>query len=186
MKLAAVILAAGQSKRFGKGNKLLYEIDGTSLVHRVLQAFEEVGLVETLVVLGHEARAISEALVDKNVKTVTNPEFEEGMGSSLAVGTRALEGLNLDGVLVCVGDLPDLKSTHVAMVIERFEEAFAEAIVVPRFQGTRGHPVCFPARCLPELAQLSGDQGARKLIAKEKVVFLEMPDVACIRDMDNL
>lgn len=188
MRLGAVVLAAGKSTRFGKDNKLLHLVDGEPLLHRVVRAFLDVGLVELIVVLGHEARVVQESLSRFDLRTVVNPNFEEGMGSSLSFGVKALPKKNLDGVFVCLGDLPELKSSHVEMVRDAFIAARSEQIVVPRVSGKRGHPVCFPHWCFDRLEELSGDKGARGVIESEgaRVMTLEMSDDAVVRDMDTL
>ncbi|MDQ8199092.1 nucleotidyltransferase family protein [Pelagicoccus enzymogenes] len=187
MRLGAVVLAAGQSRRFGVANKLLHVVDGEPLLARVLAAFEGLDLAEVVVVTGYQANRIEPLLEGRKLRSVFNASFEEGMGSSLACGVRSLEDAGLDGLLLSLGDLPRLKRQHVARVIQAFQRKGGEAIVQPRFQGVRGHPVCFPKRCLESLKALSGDQGAREVLATEgdSVVFLDMDDDACVRDMDT-
>lgn len=186
MRLGAVILAAGQSKRFGKENKLLHAVDGEILLHRVLRAFAAARLEKLVVVLGHEAEAVGEALAEWEVQTVFNAKFTEGMGGSLACGVRGLAAECLDGLLLCVGDLPGLRAGDVERVRDAFVAEAGRSVVVPCFAGRNGHPVCFPNRLFEALGDLRGDEGARKIIAGEgdKVRRLEMPDAACIQDLD--
>jgi len=186
--LVAIVLAAGESKRFGASNKLLHRVDGVPLVNRVLAALSGRLISETIVVLGHESEQVAEVLVGENLRIVRNPDFHLGMGSSLRCAVSALKRPFPGGVLVCLADLPDLSRAHVRAVVERFWEASGDSIVVPVYEGKRGHPVCFPRQLLPELEELSGDEGARKIIEsrKETVVFLNFDDDACIRDMDSI
>lgn len=186
-RLGVVLLAAGESKRFGKENKLLYQIDGDSLLRRSLDAMLSVAPDDFVVVVGHQAEEIESLVRDRPVRCIRNARYREGMGTSLACGAAALNAQALDGVLVCLGDLPSLEARHAAAIVSRFVEIEADKIVVPRFRGKRGHPVCFPIRMVAELGKLSGDSGARDLILRNPrfVEFLEMPDDGCIRDLDK-
>lgn len=187
-RLSAVVLAAGQSKRFGLENKLLHEVDGVPLLRRVLRCFEEVGLKEVWVVLGYESEEVSRVLIGTAAKTVVNSRFEEGMGTSLACGVGALGTEDIEGFLLCLGDLPHLTGRHVEKVVEAFCSEGGHKIIVPVFEDTRGHPVCLPARYRTDLARLSGDEGAKRLIERNSSVvrFLPMPDSGCIQDLDSL
>ncbi len=187
MRYGAVVLAAGKSERFGRENKLLHEIDGAPLLRRVVLAFVAAGISEIVVVLGYEADAVKRCLDGLSVGTVRNADYEEGMGVSLACGASVLDQASLDGVFLCVGDLPYLSDFHIDVVRHAFEDSAGSACVVPGYQGIRGHPVCLPASYLPELKKLSGDEGARRLFSKgdSRVLFVELPDDGCIRDMDS-
>lgn len=188
MRLGAIILAAGSSKRFGRTNKLLHRINGVPLLVKVLGGFERLELDELLVVTGHQSQLVENILGGVKVRTVFNPEYELGMGTSLACGVRSLRSARLDGLLVCLGDLPGLREEHVVQVINAFREAKGTAIVQPCFSGKRGHPVCFPNRYFEQLEKLTDDQGARDILAAEHegLVFVEMEDDGCIKDLDTI
>jgi len=187
LRLAALVLAAGESKRFGEENKLLFEVSGKALLRIVVDALVELEWSELMVVLGHEAEAVEKILAGSGARCLRNPRYREGMGSTLGFGIRNLDTRAIDGVLVSLGDLPRLKNRHVTAVIEAFESCGGDRVVIPTFQGRRGHPVCFPLRMVGELSKLSGDRGARKLIDSEEPppLLLPMSDDACIRDMDT-
>ena len=119
-KIHAVILAAGSSRRFGKGNKLLTEVDGRTMLQRVVEAVMAGGVDDTVVVTGSDYASVTSLLVGYGVKLVRNKRWEEGMGTSLAKGVKALDGENCGGILVCLGDLPFLSSRMVGRVIGFF------------------------------------------------------------------
>ncbi|MBK1875722.1 nucleotidyltransferase family protein [Pelagicoccus mobilis] len=186
-KLATVVLAAGESKRFGSENKLLHRVEGEPLLGHVLNAVTACDFEDVVVVLGHEADSILPLLEGLPVRTVLSPNYREGMGESLRAGVEALQDADLDGLIVCLSDLPKLRPHHVEKVIDAFASNNGSSVVVPVFKGQRGHPVCFPKRLFEKLSALSGDRGARDLIRVEgeRGVFLEMDDDACIRDVDE-
>lgn len=184
--LSAVILAAGMSRRYGKSNKLLELFGGEALVRRSLQPFLGLGLKELVVVLGYEGDRVGTVLRGLPVRLVVNPEFAEGMGSSLAFGVKALRGDGLDGCLVSLGDLGELREEEVRKVCSTFYEEGGERVVVPTFEGQRGHPVCFPQSCFEGLRRLTGDRGAKGLVeGNGGVRFLDMCRDGCIRDRDT-
>lgn len=188
LRIAAVVLAAGESKRFGKANKLLHTVGGRPLARIALEALGSIGLVDCVVVLGHEADRVANSLEGLEARYVTNPDYHSGMGSSLSRGVAELDLDSLDGLLVCVADLPKLKGRHVEAVVRRFAEDAAQRVVVPVYAGVRGHPVCFPKRMLTDLRKLSGDEGAKGLVNADPLgpVLFAMKDDACIQDLDEL
>jgi|TARA_B110000467_G_scaffold156276_1_gene169582 molybdenum cofactor cytidylyltransferase len=187
LKIAAIVLAAGQSRRMGPVNKLLMEIEGVPMVERVLLAIQAAGVEKTIVVTGFESDRIEERLSGYDVEFVWNENFEAGMGSSLAGGAAALAENRFHGILVCLGDLPYLKKDSIGKVIDAFKKAKGEKIVAPCFEGKRGHPVIFPSHYKKPLEGLQGDAGARALIQQEaqNLLELDLSEEGTIRDMDT-
>ena len=187
LKIAAIVLAAGQSRRMGPVNKLLMEIEGVPMVDRVLLAIQAAGVEKTIVETGFESDRIEERLSGYDVEFVWNENFEAGMGSSLAVGAAALAENRFDGILVCLGDLPYLKKDSIGKVIDAFKKAKGEKIVAPCFEGKRGHPVIFPSHYKKPLEGLQGDAGARALIQQEaqNLLELDLSEEGTIRDIDT-
>lgn len=187
LTVVAIILAAGQSKRMGSVNKLLMEIDGVPMVERVVAAVRTAGVNEIIVVTGFESDLIEQCLSGYDIEFIRNEDYEAGMGSSLAVGAKALAKEHFDCILVGLGDLPFLNPDAIGEVLEAFEQANGDRIVVPRFQGKRGHPVAFPICYRRDLAELKGDAGARALIEREgsRVLELDLADKGIIRDLDT-
>ena len=184
-RIAAIVLAAGASQRFGPKNKLLEEIDGLPLVAHATDAAIGAGADPVLVITGHEADAVRSALADRRVHFVHNERHRDGMGSSIAAGASALE--DADGVLIVLGDMPSLRSHHVRSVLEALAESGPGAICLPRHAGQRGHPVGFGRDFFDDLARLRGDVGARALLEThpDAVVELELNDPAVLLDLDT-
>jgi molybdenum cofactor cytidylyltransferase len=161
--VAAVVLAAGRSTRMGTANKLLADIGGVPMVRLVVQAALASRARPVLVVTGHQAGAVAAALSGLEGMLVTNPDFATGLASSLKAGVRALPG-DCDGALVLLGDMPRIAPEHLDRLIEAFESEKGAAIVVPVHGGRQGNPVLWPAKHFPELLQLEGDAGAKRLL----------------------
>jgi molybdenum cofactor cytidylyltransferase len=169
--LAAILLAAGSSRRYGANNKLLVEIDGVPLVRRVSHVLVHCGFELVVVVTGHQADAIRTALADLRgsfKSCVHNRDHDEGIGRSIAIGIAALPP-TVDGVLIAQGDMPDLNAELIASLCQQFIDCGSDRIVVPWLNdeqggGRQGNPVVWPRRLFASLAALCGDAGAKPLI----------------------
>lgn len=184
--IGAIILAAGQSRRMGNLNKLLAEIDGKPMLCHVVDAVLSSDAQPVIVVTGHEPDRIKEALAGKNVIFVHNPDYAEGLSTSLRHGLAMLDD-NVDGAVVCLGDMPGVTPIHINQLIDAFEPDENHAICVPTFKGKRGNPVLWHRRFFTAMAEVSGDVGARHLIGDNEEVLLEIPmdDNAILADLDT-
>lgn len=182
--IAAIVLAAGRSRRMGRVNKLLATIDGVPLVRRVVEAALAGGLEEVVVVTGHESERIREALHGLGVRFVQNPDYEEGLSTSVRVGAAALQ--DAAGAMVMLGDMPRVEASHVRMLIEAFAPGEGGGIVVATASGKRGNPVLFAPAYLTQFDELAGDTGAKALIGRneEDVVEVEIGEAAAL-DLDT-
>ena len=202
-RIAGIVLAAGRSSRMGpERNKLVEEVGGRPLVAWPIDAMLEAGIDPVLVVTGFEAERIRIALGNRRCRFVHHEAWCEGMGSSLARAMAEIRALTPppDAVLVCVGDLPGLRATHVARVVEAAltEGAGSDtnedadkippgALVVPTHANRRGHPVLFESRFFEDLARLTGDEGARSILNqnKQSVKTIEIDFPAILQDIDT-
>jgi molybdenum cofactor cytidylyltransferase len=154
----------------GSANKLLADVGGAPMVRTVVQAALASTARPVLVVTGHMAAEVAGALAGLDVTLVANPDYATGLASSVKAGVRALPA-NCAGALVALGDMPRLTAGH----LDRLIAAFAgDAIVVPMHAGKQGNPVLWPARYFPELLQLDGDAGAKRLIAVHAALVVEV------------
>jgi molybdenum cofactor cytidylyltransferase len=191
-RVGALLLAAGQSRRMGGPNKLLAEIPGSSpgtgvpMVARVAQRLLASRARPIVAVLGNRADEIDAALGRLPVERVRNPDFADGLSTSLKRGLAALPG-DLDAAIVCLGDMPLISGRHLDRLIAAFNPLEGRAIVVPTHHGKRGNPVLWAKRFFPEMARISGDVGARHLIGEhaELVAEVEMDDDAILVDIDT-
>src|SRR5216683_2814116 len=185
-RIGALLLAAGQSRRMGGPNKLLAEIDGTPMVAHVARRLLASRARPIIAVLGNQAEAVDAALGKLPVERVRNPDFAAGLSTSLKRGIAALPP-DLDGVLVCLGDMPLISGRHLDRLIAAFNPLEGRAIIVPIRRGKRGNPVLWSSRFFPEMAELAGDVGAKHLIGEhfELVAEVEMDDDAVLVDIDT-
>jgi cysteine desulfurase/selenocysteine lyase len=185
-RIAAVVLAAGQSRRMGSSNKLLCEIDGKPLVRSVVEAAVGSASNEVIVVTGHEASAVRHAISDLPVNTLFNPDYPSGMASSLVCAIAAIPP-GIDAVVILLGDMPLVSSALINQLIGAFDPATGKEIVVPMVNGQRGNPVLFGRRHFPELLLLQGDKGARQLleIYSANITTIEGKDNAALLDIDT-
>jgi molybdenum cofactor cytidylyltransferase len=171
--LAAIILSAGASSRMGRPKALLPYREGTFLEH-LIQVTRHPRIGVTRVVLGAgaaEIRAI--AKLDPDV-VVLNPLWEQGQLSSICAGIRSLEGVETDGIVLCPVDHPLVSAALVRSLIER-SYANDKSIVLPTFNGRRGHPAIFSSALYGELLAAPADKGARAVVWAHAADVLEVP-----------
>jgi molybdenum cofactor cytidylyltransferase len=172
--VSAVVLAAGRSTRMGGPNKLLAELDGRKLVRIVTEQALASKAKDVIVVTGHQADLVEQALVGLDVKFVRNPDFARGLASSVKAGISAVSK-QADGAVICLGDMPMISADLIDRLIEAFAPDRGNLIAVPVSDGRRGNPVLWSRRFFNELMTLDGDVGARHLIAKHNEAVAEVP-----------
>ncbi len=161
-KVAAVLLAAGLSRRMGERNKLLIEIGGEPLVRRTAKVYLAAG-VKVHAVLGHDAEMVRAALAGLPVSFVTNSHYEEGQQSSVRAGVESLaEGYG--AILVALADQAALTPADIASLLAAFARCGGNRIAVPYFRGHRGNPVAFPARLIAEMRAAGKNAASRTFI----------------------
>jgi molybdenum cofactor cytidylyltransferase len=162
--VAAVLLAAGASVRFGPDNKLVAEIDGRPLVRAVADAILGSEIAEVVVVTGADAALIERALGGLPVRFAHNPHWQDGMGSSIATGASAL-GDTIEAAFIVPGDMPLLTPGLLQSLIAAFDRHGGAPIVYPaRPDGEQRNPVLWPRRFFPQLRAFSGPEGAKALL----------------------
>jgi molybdenum cofactor cytidylyltransferase len=172
--IAAIILAAGRSTRMGGPNKLLAELDGRKLVRIATEQALASRANDVIVVTGHQAELVEQALAGLKVRFVRNPDFAGGLASSVKAGIAAVSP-SADGAVICLGDMPLMSAHLIDRLIESFAPDRGNLIVVPVADGRRGNPVLWSRRFFNELMTLDGDIGARHLIARHGEAVAEVP-----------
>ena len=172
--VAAIILAAGRSTRMGGPNKLLAELSGKPLVRIVAEQAIASKAKDVIVVTGHQAQLVEQALAGLKLKFMRNPDFAQGLATSVKVGIAAVSE-EADGAVICLGDMPMISSQLVDHLIDAFAPDRGNLIAVPVSGGRRGNPVLWSRRFFNELMTLDGDIGARHLIAKHNEAVAEVP-----------
>jgi molybdenum cofactor cytidylyltransferase len=172
--LAALVLAAGRSTRMGGPNKLLAEIGGRPLVRIAVEQALASHARPVIVVTGHQRERVEAALAGLDVTFVHNPDYADGMSTSVKSGIAAVPA-DADGAIICLGDMPQVDATLIDRLLAAFDPEKGALAVVPTMDGKRGNPVVWSRRFFPELAELGGDVGARHLIASYPEAVAEVP-----------
>jgi molybdenum cofactor cytidylyltransferase len=184
--VAAVVLAAGRSSRMGPVNKLLAPIEGKPIVARVIEAALASGAHPVVVVTGFEAERIAETLSGLDVTLVPNPDFEQGLSTSLRAGLDALPS-GIEGALILLGDMPLIEVGDLKALIAAFAAKDRHAICIPVRGGKRGNPVLWGASYFAEARGLAGDTGAKRLIEvyPDQVIEVEACSDGIFTDVDT-
>jgi molybdenum cofactor cytidylyltransferase len=185
--IAAVVLAAGASRRFGEANKLLATIDDCPLVVRAINTLIEGGVAGIVVVTGHDREAIEQAVRGRPVHLAHNPDWDSGMGSSIAAGIRVIDAW-ASGAFIVPGDMPAMTVQLIAALIAAFESAGRERIVFPATDaGEQRNPVLWPRRYFAELAKLPPGAGAKALLgaARADRMPVTFDSEAALADVDT-
>ena len=185
-KIAAVVLAGGRSTRYGTRNKLLEPLEGVPLVVRTVRAALASSAASVIVVTGHEADAVRAAVAGLDVRVVHNPDFADGLSTSLRTGLGAVPD-DADGAVVALGDMPRIEARHLDRLIAAFSPKEGRGIVVPVHLGKRGNPVLFARAYFKELLAIEGDTGARHIIAASasEVAEVDLATDAIFLDIDT-
>ena len=188
--IAAIVLAAGLSRRMGQA-KLLMPVGGRAIIRYVVESVLAGGVDSVWVVTGPDVEPIEAALAGFEVQIVVNPAPEEGQAGSVRTGIAALPP-SVDAVLVALGDQPSLAPSIIPALLAA-RRASPKLIVAPRYRDGQGNPVLFKREIFPELLRLTGDQGARPIIQKEpaRVEWVELdlpmpPDVDTPDDYERI
>ncbi len=185
-RVGAIILAAGRSTRMGGPNKLTAEIGGRPLVRIAAEEALASRARPVIVVTGHQHERVEQALSGLDVQRVHNPDFALGLSTSLKAGLAALPP-DVDGAIVCLGDMPQVRAALIDQLIAAFDPQRGALVVIPTINGERGNPVVWSRRFFPDLMAVEGDVGARHLIARYPEAVAEVPlsDKAALIDVDT-
>ncbi len=173
-KVTAVVLAAGRATRMGGPNKLLAELSGKPLVRIVVEQALASKAESVIVVTGHQDAAVRETLSGLAVNFVHNPDYADGLATSVKAGIAAVSA-DAAGAVICLGDMPLIDAKLLDRLIAAFDPDHGALIAVPVSDGRRGNPVLWSRRFFAELLTLDGDTGARHLIAKHAEAVAELP-----------
>ncbi len=188
--IAAIVLAAGESSRMGspKAGLPYPEPDGTetTFLDHLLHVFGASRAGPVVVVFGHDADALASRFELGGARGVINHDYRDGMLSSIQTALRSLENNSISGALVCPVDHPDVDPKIVDALIERFEER-RSPIVIPVYQGRRGHPVLFSSDVFEELLAAPKTVGARQVVwdHQKDLLEVEVSDAGVTVDIDT-
>ena len=173
--VSAILLAAGESKRMG-GAKLLLPIGSSTILEQTVDNLLNSRVDDVIVVLGHRAEEIKKFIADRPVKVAINSDYRGGMSASILAGLNMVNE-NARGIMVALADQPLTDSQTINLLLDTFTTR-DKGIIIPVYQGERGHPVIFASRYKGELLGLKGDAGGREIIDRHPDDILEV-DVNC-------
>jgi molybdenum cofactor cytidylyltransferase len=185
--IAAVVLAAGRSRRMAPHNKLLVaDRTGKTMIARVVDNVLSSNASPVLVVTGHQSEQVQHVLGGRPVRYVHAPDYAEGLSASLKAGIAAVPP-ECAAALVCLGDMPLVTGRMIDRLLAAYDRDEGRQIVLPTFRGKQGNPMLWDRRFFPEILQIIGDSGARFLLSKhlDVVAEVEMADDAVLRDFDT-
>ncbi len=172
MRVAAIVLAAGEAKRMG-GQKLRLPFGEATIIETVIGSVIASGVAETIVVLGHRADEIAPLAAKFPVKTVLNPAYRAGMSTSIIAGVKAVSA-ETQAVVLALGDQPAIGAGIIGEILDGYARG-EKGIALPVHDGRRGHPVVISLQYRDELLALRGDTGARDIVATHAEDVLEVP-----------
>jgi len=183
-KIWAIVLAAGMSTRMGT-QKLLLSFEGKTIIEKVVENILLSGVDQIIVILGSDAHEISEALQLMPVKFVLNENYNKGMHTSVIAGVKALPS-EAKAVLVFLGDQPFIPAKVIETVVGGWKSS-EKGIVIPLFEGRRGHPPLYDLKYRDDLTNLDPNLGLRSLALKfhEDIFEIETFCPEIVRDIDT-
>ena len=189
--VAALVLAAGRASRYraaggAEPTKLVAEYRGEPLARWAVKAALASRARPVIVVTGHARAEVEAALAGLDVRFVHNPDYADGLSTSLRAGFSAMPGC--EGAVVLLGDMPEASAAVVDALIAAFEASPSALAAVALYNGRRGNPVLLGRGLFGEVARLSGDEGARGLLARlptNRIAAVEVSDIGVTRDLDT-
>ena len=184
VKVSAILLGAGESKRMGV-DKLSLPYGKKTVLEHCLEIFLRSKVREVIVVLGGRTKGMRSPLRRRKGKVVMNPHYKMGMSTSIQRGIQAIDP-RCHGILIALGDQPFLKTRTIDTLIQAFAKG-DKGIVVPSFRGRKGHPVIFHKRYQGDLLKLKGDAGGRSIIERypEDVWVVHVKSEGVVKDIDT-
>ena len=183
-KIKKILLAAGQSKRFGDKNKLSVMINGKPIINHILDTLVEIyNPSEMIVIVGHEHKKIKNLILNKEIKIIKNINYKKGIGTSIALGTSNLD-TEIDGVMIIPADMPYINSKDLINLEKKFIELNCVKVIMPEHNSRIGNPVILPRNYFNTLKSLKDDFGARSLIRKKDIITVKA-EFGTIFDIDT-
>jgi molybdenum cofactor cytidylyltransferase len=182
-EVAGIVLAAGTSSRMGS-NKLLLELGGETLLRRTVRAARAGGLSPVLVVLGHEAEKARRELDGLACRTVINPDYAQGITSSLQAGVAAIAAIGETAALVLLADMPFVSAEMIAALVARYRSTAAR-LVISDYQGVTAPPMLYDRSLFGELLTLTGGSCGKQVVKRHRAEaeVLSWP-AAALADLD--
>ncbi|HKV58296.1 MAG TPA: nucleotidyltransferase family protein [Ktedonobacteraceae bacterium] len=196
---AAIILAAGSSSRMGGGrHKLLLPLHDRPVLAHVLDAILASQARPVVLLLGHQAEQVRAHIASyvshPDLGIIENPDYLQGMSTSMRLGIQTLlshgytkhKGEDIDSALILLGDQPLITAQDIDALIATYRTT-GKRIIAPTYEGKRGNPILFDASLFPELLEVTGDEGGRRVLERhrDEIAIVEMGNPLANIDVDT-
>ena len=185
MNVAILILAAGGSSRMGKAKQLL-PVQHTTLLGVAIENAQKSNAKQLYCVLGEHAEQIQETIEKYSINIIHNPNYKNGLSSSIVKGIKHLKSKPIDAILVMLADQPKVDTSYLNALIDSFYN-HSSKISASNYSGIYGVPAIFPKKYIEKLLNLKGDKGAKDLLnsKKEQVISLTSDKLIDIDTQDE-
>jgi molybdenum cofactor cytidylyltransferase len=180
--ISAIVLAAGQATRFGRCKQLVL-VDGKALLDRVLDNLRASKIDDVVVVLGAHAEKIRGQISFDDVRVVMNPDYADGMSTSIQAGLRALPE-RVEAAMIVLADQPFVTPRTLDLLVDEYDRVRPKAIV-PTYGNVRGNPVIVGRALFGEMMNLRGDAGGRAIFGHD-VMTVPVDDRGVTMDIDTM
>lgn len=186
MKISATIMAAGKSSRMAGKNKLLLDYGKSSIIRLVCETVIASRFDPVLIVTGFENEKIEEELSGLEIKLVYNPDWENGMATSINSGIAAIPE-EINGNLIALGDMPLVGSYVLEKLSSAFDSNAGKRIIYPLYNNKQGNPVIFPQKYFAEILSSTGDRGCKKILKRypENAIGIQVDSQEVVLDCDT-
>ena len=189
-KIESLILGAGLSIRMKGVNKLLKKLNNKTLIeHVVTQSINSKALNTSIIVQDNNSSEIRKLLSSLPIKILASNFKKNGIGYSISKGIELISRNDLDGILILLGDMPEINSSHLDLMIDEFINNFCQKIIRACSENKiPGNPVIFPKSFFNILIKLRGDVGAKKVLENynDLIHFVELPKMVALTDLDTI
>ena len=187
MKISAIILAAGGSRRMKDINKLLVLIKNKPLISLVCETFLDVDIHKLILVIGYQYQNIVELISSNKIEIVKNRIWEKGMMSSIHAGIKRLDS-DIKGTFLVLADMPLVSKSTIFKLMEKISETKGQKIVFPTHKKKQGNPVYFPKHYFSQILKLYGDFGCKVILKKnlKDAINVEISSNEIILDLDTI
>ena len=192
--ISAILLAAGKSTRMAGENKLLKEINGIPLIKYSIKNILASSIDELVIVVGHEKGVINNCIdVNKKLKIIFNSDYENGIASSIKFGLKNISN-KAEAFFICLADMPMIsQNIYNKLIKSRYNYnkkkiiKHSKEIIVPTYDGRKGNPVLFSKSMKEKIMDITGDNGAKKIIElyPEKVLNVPFKNDKILLDFDT-
>ena len=185
--ITAILLAAGQSKRIPKENKLLKRFKGKILINHILNQLIKSKVKKIIIVLGHEHSLVKKAIIkNKKIQFTLNKNYKSGIASSIKTGIKKVNKVS-KGFLIVQSDMPFIKKTHINKIYKSIDKK-DNPVHLLKFKNKIGNPIGFNSSVISKFKKIKGDVGAKFMVKrlKKDAAIIKVNSKKIFKDLDRL